>query len=116
MNALNRLNNGIVLPIIDPTPLEIGALCVTVWQQGWFLGYITAKKDETLMVDHLERANLMSDKIWQYPKHQDCQLVALEQVLDYLPKGDWDVTQVRAMKFILTNTSNVKNAVEIFVI
>ena len=81
---------------------------MTVWQQGWFLGYITAKNDETLMVDHLERANLMSDKIWQYPKHKNCQLVALEQVLNYLPKGDWDATQVRAMKFILTNTSNVK--------
>ena len=62
VNVLNRLNNGIVLPIVNPTPLEIGALSEIVWQQGLFLGYITAKNDETLMVVHLERVNSLSDK------------------------------------------------------
>ena len=115
VNVLNRLNNGIVLPIVDPTPLEIGALSEIIWQQGLFLGYITAKNDETLMVVHLERVNSLSDKTYQYPKYKDCQCVALEQVLSYLPTGDWDATQILAMKFILTNTSNVQRALEVFV-
>lgn len=92
--ALNVIeNNPPTEPLNCPTPLAVGDLCVTVWQQGWYLGDITdielLLEGDTLIVDHLERAN-KSNKVWQYPKTKDSQDIQLEQVLNYVPTGEWD--------------------------
>jgi hypothetical protein len=34
-------NNPPTEPLNCPTPLAVGDLCVTVWQQGWYLGNST---------------------------------------------------------------------------
>ena len=51
--ALNVIeNNPLTEPLNCPTPLSVGDLCVTVWQRGWYLGYITDIEGDTLIVNH----------------------------------------------------------------
>ena len=78
------------------------------------IGYITDIEGDTLIVDHLERTN-KSNKVWQYPKTKDSQDIQLEQVLNYVPKGEWDCSKLRAMTFNLSNVNNILKALENFV-
>jgi hypothetical protein len=78
--------------------------------------YIADIEGDTLIVDHLERAD-KSNKVWQYPQTKDSQdiPVQLEQVLNYVPTGEWDYNKLRAMTFNLTNVNNILKALEKFV-
>lgn len=114
LNTVNALNNHEPVPAPDVTPLDVGNYCITVWQDGWYVGYILDRQDTKLTVDHMERVKVGVDIVWHYPSISDCQDVEEEQILPYKPTGEWDLTQLRDMKYKLTNITDVRRAMAIF--
>ena len=48
------------LPVL---PVEVNELCVTVWEDGWYLGCVLQISESSVHVDHLERISMDSDQI-----------------------------------------------------
>jgi hypothetical protein len=65
-DALNILKSSSEPPL-EAVPLppvinvDVNELCVTVWENGWYLGYVLQISETSTYVDHLERVSATSD-------------------------------------------------------
>ena len=44
-------------------PVELNELCITVWENGWYLGCVLSISESSVFVDHLVRISEDSDQI-----------------------------------------------------
>lgn len=77
-----------------------------VWDEetasrSWYIGFVLEEENNFLTVDHLERSS-SSDEIWQRPKVDDVQSVAMVQIIPLPVEGEWNFSD-RAPKFKVHN-------------
>lgn len=85
-----------------------GELCVTLWTENkrrtWYLGYcVNHNSDKTYSVEHLHRVSKGSQLRWKHPPQQDIAEVSIDQILECVIEGDWDVSKERMMSYSLKN-------------
>ena len=65
-----------------------------VWDEGttsrtYYVGFVLEEENNFITVDHLERSS-SSNKIWQRPKVDDVQSVAMVQFIPLPVEGEWN--------------------------
>ena len=94
--------------------IQTNKLCAVLWihknVKNWYLGYITHKQSEvSFSVEHLERVS-KNNVYWQYcdpPEELD---VDISQIIPVHPKGEWDMTNIRQTRLLLSNHAEIQKS------
>ena len=96
--------------------LQQNQLFIVVWQScdgkyEWYIAYVKEIIDESYVVDHLHRVVQNCHNKWKCPSKEDIQRADMEQIVNCLVEGDWDITpDTRKRFFTVKNKKVIENA------
>ena len=87
-------------------------LCIMKWlvssnEYQLCIGYIKQKVENGFFIDHLHWVVKKRNTQWAYPSTEDIQIAEKEQVLHCKLKGEWNLNDLRNIKYVSRNSGQI---------
>ena len=92
--------------------IQTNKLCAVSWihknVKNWYLGYITHKLSDKCF--SVEQEVSKNDVYWQFCDPPEELNVNMSQIIPVHPKGEWDMTNIRQTRLLLSNHTEIQKS------